>query len=332
MDNNDEFKAYDAAPRKSISWRAIFAGTITVLAFLLILNLIGLAIGLGSIEPSEEANPLKGLGTGSIIWWIVSNLIALFAGGYVAARVGVSFSTKSGVIQGFLTWALYCILSVLLVTSAVGSVISGVGSVIGSALSATGNVVAQEVAPRLAERIDELDYNLEKAQEEVKAILRATDKKALKPETLEKKADEVVSEAEKEGKQAVMDPEEAEKEIAQIFQEAKNEFDESFNAVDREALVNVLVERTAMSKSEAERTVDNYLEAYEELRKEAQAFIEQNKEQALENAEEAAEAVAEASVFLAIALILGVVVAVLGGVSGVKNLRHDYRKHRPDVY
>jgi hypothetical protein len=147
MDNNEKF---NLAPKKAISWRAIFAGTITVLAFLLILNLIGLAIGLGTIEPTEEANPLKGLGTGSVIWWIISNLIALFAGGYVAARAGVSFSVKGGILQGFLTWAVYCVLSVLIISSAVGTVISGVGTVLGNALSATGQAVVEQVAPDIA--------------------------------------------------------------------------------------------------------------------------------------------------------------------------------------
>lgn len=329
MDNKERL---NMGPHRAISWRSILGGIVTVIAFLLVLNLIGLAIGLGTINPTDESNPLEGLGTGSIIWWIMSNLIALFAGGYVAGRAGNSFFSKAGVMQGFLTWALYCVLSVLIVSSAVGTLISGVGTIVGKALSATGEAVVEQVAPEIGNRLQNLDYNLIEAREEIYQLLRDADKEALDPETLEKKAEKVVSEAESQADDAVMNPRQAEKEVAEVFEKAKDKFEPAFEEVDKEALVNILVKRTAMSKSEAERTVDNYLEAYEDLREETEALLEKSKEKARENAEEAAEAVAEAAVFLAIALILGVVVAMLGGLAGVKNLRHDYEQRQEDVY
>ncbi len=51
------------------------------------LSLLGLGIGLGTIDPTEEANPLRGLGTGAIVWWAISMLLSLFADGYVAGRL-----------------------------------------------------------------------------------------------------------------------------------------------------------------------------------------------------------------------------------------------------
>ena len=57
------------------------------LVFMLVLNLLGIGIGLASINPVTEQSPFSGVGTGAIIWWVVSNLIAIFAGGYTAARL-----------------------------------------------------------------------------------------------------------------------------------------------------------------------------------------------------------------------------------------------------
>jgi hypothetical protein len=316
--------SYNAVPRKGVSWRAIFAGVITIIAVMLLLNLIGISIGMGSIEPTEESNPLSGLGTGTLIWWIVSSLIALFLGGYVAARVGVSFSNKSGIIQGFLTWALYTFISAWLLTSAIGSIISGVGNVVGTVLSSTGQAIGNQVGPVIQNQTDQLNISLEDAKEEFYALLEDTQKEDLDPDELEARANEVVSEAANRGESAAQRPGRIDNEIEGVFNEARNQFEGTFEEVDKEALVNILVERTDKSRSEAESTVDNYLAQYENLRQQAEEALSNAKEQANQTAENVAEAVADAALYLAIALILGAIVAAAGGFAGVKNLRDDY--------
>lgn len=319
---------YDAVPRKGISWRAIFAGTITVLAVSLILNLIGLAIGLGTIEPTEESNPLSGIGTGALIWWILSNLIALFLGGFVAARVGVSFSNKSGVIQGVMTWAFYTLISAWLLTSVIGSIISGVGNIVGGVLSTAGSVIEDQVRPVIKDQLEDVDISLEQAREEFYALLEDTDKEELEPENLEESAANVQAQAKKRAREAARQPGATDREVDRIFDDARDEFEGAFKELDREALVNVLMERTDMSRTEAESTVDNYTAQYERLRLRAEKFLERTKEEANQQAENIAQAVSTAALYLAIALILGVLVAGAGGVAGVSNLRDDYEDTR----
>lgn len=291
-----EFNPYTHKPEKSISWRAIFAGTLTVLSILLILNLIGLWIGLGVINPTEEANPMSGVGVGSVIWWVLSNLIALFAGGFVAARAGVSFTNISGVLQGIMTWALYTIISAWLLTTVVGNIISGVGSAVGGVLSTTGQTVGDRVGSIIDDQVEELDVTLEEAKQEFYQLLEDADREGLQEEF----------------------------NIEEIFRNPRNLLDNTFEAVDRDALVNILVERTDMTESEAQQAVDELLAEYENLRAEAEQFMEDAEETAREQAEEAADAVSSASIYLAIALILGVIAAAFGGLMGVKNLRDDY--------
>lgn len=321
-----ELNSYNAVPRKGVSWRAVFAGTISVFSVMLILNLVGLAIGLGSIEPTEETDPLSGLGTGTLIWWILSSLFALFIGAYVAARVGVSFSTKSGIVQGIMTWALTTLFSIWLITSAIGSILSGVGNVVGSVLSTTGNVIQEQVGPVIKDQMEDLDISLDQAKEEFYGLLEDTQKEELDPDELEARAQEVTSEARSRGESAARRPQRADAEVERVFNEARDEFEGTFEAVDKQALVNILVERTNMSEREAGETVDNYLAAYEDLRERSEQFLERTKEEANQQAEIAANAVSDAAFYLAISLVLGVIVAALGGYVGVRNLRRDYAR------
>ncbi len=324
MEKRTKLNSYNAVPRKGVSWSAIFAGTLTVLSVMLVLNLVGLSIGLGSIEPTEESRPLSGLGTGSLIWWVVSGLIALFLGGFVAARVGVSFSNKSGIVQGIMTWALYTFFSAWLLTSAVSSIISGVGNVVGNVLSTTGQVVGDQLGPVIQDQVDDLDLSLEDAKQEFYALLEDTGKDELDLDELEQRADEVASEARDRGETAARRPGRIDAQIERIFSDAKNTFEDSYDAVDKQALVNILVERTDMSEAEAESTVENYLAQYENLRQQAEEYLERAKEEANQQAENLAGAVADAALYLSIALILGVLAAAAGGFAGVKNLRDDY--------
>lgn len=306
--------SYNTNPQKGVSWRAIFAGTITVLSIVLVLNLIGLAIGLSTIEPTEESNPLSGLGTGTIIWWILSNLIALFAGGFVAARVGVSFATKSGVIQGVMTWALWTLISAWMVTSLIGSIISGVGNLVGNVLSTTGQVVGQQVAPAIQSQLEDVDISWEQARAEFRSLLRDTGQEELDPDRLEQDATRYSQQAQ--GGQ----------EIDEVFDRARNRMQESYEALDREALVNILMERTEMNRAEAERNVDTMIGRYENLRARTNEFLANARETANRHAENVAKAAAEAALYLSIALILGVLAAGFGGFLGVQNLREDYER------
>ncbi|REL37982.1 hypothetical protein DYD21_05025 [Rhodohalobacter sp. SW132] len=312
MGNIKKVNPYTHEPKKGVSWRAIFAGTLTVLSILLILNLIGLAIGLGTIEPTEDANPLSGIGTGALIWWVVSNLIALFAGGFVAARVGISLTDISGVVQGIMTWALYTLISIWLLTTVAGTIISGVGSVVGGVISTTGDAAGDAIAPAIERAVEDLDESLDDAKEEIYALMRdaGTD-----PDELESDVEEGVAQGLRDG------------DVEQAFRNARNRITQTFEEVDRDELVNILAERTDMSRGEAEQAVDNALADYESLRQDVEEFLAEAEEEARVQGEKAAEAGAKAAGYLSVALIFGLFAAAIGGVFGVRDLRDDYEAH-----
>ena len=71
---------------KRISWPAVFAGVLIAVVIQIALSLLGIGIGLSTVDPKTEENPVQGLGVGAGIWYVISSLIALFAGGWVAGR------------------------------------------------------------------------------------------------------------------------------------------------------------------------------------------------------------------------------------------------------
>jgi len=137
---------------KRISWGSVFAGALIALVVQLSLSILGLGIGMGTVDPVEENNPLHGLGTGSLIWWSLTMLISLFAGGWVAGRLAGVPKAFDSILHGLLTWSVVTLFSFYLLTTAVGGVISGVGNIIGKTVSLAGQGVGA-VAPELAQSV-----------------------------------------------------------------------------------------------------------------------------------------------------------------------------------
>lgn len=311
---------------KSISWSAIFAGTVSVLAILLVLNLIGVSIGLFSFDPASSDNPTKGLGTGSFVWWVITNIIALFLGGFVAGRVGAALTKCSAMIHGFMTWALYALVSVWLLTSAIGSVFSGLGSLVSGVAKETTHLTSTIVqntgilpsADGLAGQI-----NFDEIKSEAKQLLKDTEKKELNPNNLENKVENIADSAEDKVENAAKNPNNADSEIDSFFDKLGKEGGDAMEVADKDALVNILKNRTNMSEEEARQTVDNYATKYEKIKAEAKEKWENVKESTNETAENVTDKAGSISIWAALALIIGAVSAIFGGVFGLKNKVKD---------
>lgn len=138
---------------RQISWPAIFAGALVAVGIQLLLALLGIGIGAGAIDPKEEQNPMAGVGTGALIWWIASFLLALFFGGWVAGRLTGTRNKFNDSVHGVLTWVVFVLLNLWLLTSAAGSLIRSASGVLGSTVSMLGQGAAMN-APELGNRIE----------------------------------------------------------------------------------------------------------------------------------------------------------------------------------
>jgi hypothetical protein len=86
--------------RSRISWGAIFAGVVVAFAVYILLNLLGLAVGL-----SVGDDPGR-VGTGTAIWAIIASLVALFLGGWVVTQCTSGENRMEAVFYGVVLWGV----------------------------------------------------------------------------------------------------------------------------------------------------------------------------------------------------------------------------------
>lgn len=101
-------------------WSAIFGGAVVTLGLWLLLHTLGLAAGLTAIDPDEQGS-LRAIGIGTGIWSVIAPLLALFAGGYVAARTAGLIDRPVGVIHGGVVWSLTLLTAAVLLMMMIAS-------------------------------------------------------------------------------------------------------------------------------------------------------------------------------------------------------------------
>ncbi len=147
--NHDE---PDNRPIRRTSWGAVIAGALLALMTTLLLTLLFGGIGLNTFDPASSNDPV-GNGTGSIIAVIVTNLVSLFLGGYVAGRLAGSPRRGDSIIHGLMTWGVLTLTTIYLVSGVLGSLVGGVSSLLTSTLSSVAQV-APEAANALPNQLD----------------------------------------------------------------------------------------------------------------------------------------------------------------------------------
>lgn len=308
-----------AALLNKISWGAILAGVIVSLVTMLVLNLLGVGIGLGAINPVTEASPFSGVGTGAIIWWILSNLIAIFAGAYTAARLsGIPIPTISA-FHGILSWCLFTLVLFWLLTTTVGSIISGVGSAVSQTISGVSSVVtgggsgSSGQQQQQQQQSQSSSINLSQVTSEVKQILRQTDDPALQPGAIKDKAQNVAQNA----RQTLRNENQlSDQEIGGIIQQVLYRGGKLVDNLNKQDVVNVISSRTNMSEEAASNAADAVVRNFNQAQQQLQEFKAQAAQQAEETAAQAADAAASAAIWSTVALVLGAIVAALGGRAG----------------
>lgn len=156
-----------AATITRISWGAIFAGIVVALVAQLLLTMLGLAIGLTIIEPPSGQTPWQGIGIGAGIWWVVSGLISLFLGGWVAGRLAGMPLRQDAILHSIVVWGLVTFISFYLVITGVGAVIGGALNVVQQGMQSIGGIGS--VVPQSADVLSqpEVDRIIREAAPEI---------------------------------------------------------------------------------------------------------------------------------------------------------------------
>ncbi|MCJ2126368.1 PhnA-like protein [Methylobacterium sp. J-077] len=148
-----------------VSWGAIFAGATTALVAQVILNMLGIGIGLSSVGMNAADNPAAStLSMSAGIWFVASGIVASLIGGFLAGRLSGKPVGGAAGLHGLVSWSVTTLVVLYLLTSAVGGIVggafSGVTATLGGAGSLVGGTVqtaAQAAAPSLSKITNPLD-------------------------------------------------------------------------------------------------------------------------------------------------------------------------------
>ncbi len=332
--------------QKRVSWGSIFAGTVTVLAISFLLSLLGSSIGLFMIDPLSD-HPMSGVGTTVGIWTVVSLLISLAAGGFVAGKL----AGADGMIHGFLTWATTLIVTVVLgamlaisavkttvnilgsISSAAGSVISNVGSAVGDGVSS----LADE-AQNVFGDIDFDDMDKSEVKDNVRQALKKSGVKEFQPEYLDNQFKLIRSDLQKSVKKLVTHPNDADNIINDFTDRVKKRTETAFQDVNRDDLTKAIANNSSMSKAEVDKAVDEYIILYNNAREQGQERIadleqtvadakqqwEKMKQDAREKADKASNSAARSALWSFFGILIGGGLCAFTGFYGAKMTKELY--------
>lgn len=261
----------------NLKWGAIFGGGVAALAIASMLYALGLALGLSWIDPNDPGS-LRPSGIFSAIWMIVVSLVALFVGGYVAARGAGALSRGPGALHGLVMWGLSVVAGVWLLGNVASAVVRGGAALGGAAMNAVSGPI-QSVS-QLRALPAHFGMDSEDLLMPINQRLRQQGKPEVTAQQVESATQHVIQRSLRDGQ------------------------------LDRETLVQALAVNTSLSQADAEQ-----LAADAQMRfQTARADVDQRLSNVSRTALEAAEDSSAAFWALFGALLLGLAAAVGGSV------------------
>jgi hypothetical protein len=122
-------------PKDRVRWGPIWAGLLTAMTSLLLLSLLGAALGLAGLDAGRAAvqgGPPAEVGRNAGIWGAISGILSFLLGGYVAGRTAAVFSRGWGALNGALVFMLGVPVTLLLAGMGLGTILGTLGSFVGA--------------------------------------------------------------------------------------------------------------------------------------------------------------------------------------------------------
>ncbi|HEU5020145.1 MAG TPA: PhnA-like protein [Pseudolabrys sp.] len=261
-----------------VSWGALFAGIIVALVVQLLLSMLGVGVGVASLNPANGNNPdANTFSIAAGIWFLVSGIIASFIGGYFAGRLCGRPVRSTAAMHGLTTWAATTIVLVYLLTTAVGGIVNGFFSGLTGAVGGLGHAV-ETVAKTTIPQVTNVADPFAGVEQQLRQAIGGNDPAALR--------DAAVSalKAALTGNRA--QAQEARQRAAQAIARAEN-----------------------ISVDEASKRVAQYEQQYDKA-------LAQAEQQAKQAANTAAKVVSTGAIYGFVALVVGAIAAWLGGLLG----------------
>lgn len=324
-----------------VSWGSVFGGVMTVLAISILLSVLGTSISLYMLDPLAE-HPASGIGTTVGIWSAVALIISMIAGGFVAGKL----AGVDGMIHGFLVWATTLIFAAIVgvmltigaakltinalgaVSSVAGNIISGAGSIVGNGISS--------LSDQAKEHFSDIDFNTDiqdgDIPQNIRKALVQSGVKELQPNYLQNQLKQVKSDLGKSVKKVIANPEDADNIINNFMDRLKKRTDKITQNIDRNDLAKAIANNTNLSKAEADKAIDQYIDMInkttaeakqqinnlEQSLKEAAQEWKEIKHEALIAADEATDTAAKSALISFFAILAGAILCSIAGSYGGK--------------
>ncbi|CAM5542442.1 hypothetical protein MAUB1S_09059 [Mycolicibacterium aubagnense] len=160
-----------------VSWGAVLAGVALALSIQFLLNLLGLGIGAGIIDPAMSDNPTAtSFSVAGGLWFIATGLISAFIGGYIASRLCGQRNKSIGGYHGLTSWAVTTLLALYLLTTSVGAIVGGAFSGFGNLFSGVGQTAISAAAPI----VKTADSPFSAIEEQIRSAAGGNDPQALR--------------------------------------------------------------------------------------------------------------------------------------------------------
>jgi len=282
-----------------VKWSAIFAGWAVGLATQMVLTLLGLGIGAWAIDP-RDANPTEGVPLGAGIWTGVSMLISAFIGGYITARMSGSSIRSDGLYHGIVVWGVNWLIFAWLTTTAMATIIGGAFSVFGTTLQTVGQGVSSAASTAASKLSGNISISTDDLRRQLESVLQSTGKPELQPGEVQKDAGRVAGAA-----RSGQPPNE-------VSDSALKELQGKLTSLDRDAAINVMVNKMGMSEAQARQVVQSTIGVLGPLQDKAQDV----KQQSLELGAEALDKTGTMAMWLSLLALLTLALSALGGMLG----------------
>lgn len=279
-------------------WGAIIAGTAVALGLWILLQTLGMGLGLAAVD-TDNAGSLKAVGIGTGIWSIIAPLIALFLGAYVAGRFAGARESAVGGMHGAVVWALTTVLGLWAMLSVVSAVASGAARVGGAAAHVTGTVIsgaATAGGKGAGGAMNALGIDANDLLAPVNQRLQQQGKPPVTADQLQDALRGIAQRGLHEGK------------------------------LDRNVVVEEIARDTSLSRADSE-DVANQIEArYHQVAGQAEQGVQQVGEKATSAALQAADKTGKALLVGGVMMLLSLASAFAGGMLGVRSLVRRMRR------
>lgn len=280
-----------AYERFGFCWSAVLAGLVTAVALNVMFAQIAFALNLGIVDASSSVQTVAIMNG---IAWVVTGLIALFVGAWVAGTVASARSHLDGGLHGIAVWGAGAIVTLVLGFSAAGALGGGMVFLVGKGLEGAGGV-ARGAGQLAAPAWDGIRTELEEAAD------RVAENPADAPRGTE-------------GAAPANNADNRLMNRSRLLELAGEHFtvDGEQSPAEEEELVSLIASETGISKDAAKRTLAQWDSVWDDT---VQKY-ENAKARAAETAEKSRKVAIGASLWAAVAMLLGGFAAFSGGALG----------------